>query len=104
LCEAFHLGRYLRDSGAISTLSRSPRSAVVLVKTLRHGADDVARSLTHVLLYTDTVPQKRELLTLNGFVFIAFMLFVCDKKGIRLVKCPALTTPESSLLVIQPNL
>ena len=48
LCEAFHLSRYLRDSGAISTLSRSPRSTVVLVKTLRHGADDVARSVvTH---------------------------------------------------------
>ena len=43
LCEAFHLNHYLRDSGAISTLSRSPRSTVVVVKTLRRAADNVAR-------------------------------------------------------------
>lgn len=38
------MGRYIRDSGAISTITRSTRSAVVLVKTLRHCADDLARS------------------------------------------------------------
>jgi len=47
LCEAFHLSHYLRDSGAGSTLSRSPRSAVVVVKTLRRGADNVARSVIY---------------------------------------------------------
>jgi len=50
LCEAYQVGRYIRDSGAISTITRSSRSAVVLVKTLRHAADDLARSvilLTH---------------------------------------------------------
>ena len=60
MCEAFHLGRYLRDSGAMSTLSRSSRSAVVLVKTLRRGADDIARSV--FTMYTMSQKERRYIL------------------------------------------
>ena len=81
LCEAFHLGRYVRDSGAVSTLSRAARSTVVVVKALQRGADDLAKFVVfHIsfLLGSVSPAGNRQPISWSRLPAVLYDWLACD--------------------------